>query len=79
MDKSACKCRYLCCQLSENTVDVTQLYFSKSACMLENYSKSENELLSMNFKGKCAVKLVHCLPKLELSRNLSSKVIKLYM
>ena len=30
----------------------------------------------MNFKGKCAVKLMHGLPKLEPSRNVSSKVIK---
>ena len=30
----------------------------------------------MNFKGKCAVKLMHGLPKLETSRNVSSKVIK---
>ena len=30
----------------------------------------------MNFKGKCAVKLMHGLPKLEQSRNVSSKVIK---
>ena len=30
----------------------------------------------MNFKGKCAVKLMHGLPKLEPSRKVSSKVIK---
>ena len=30
----------------------------------------------MSFKGKCAIKLVHGLPKLELSHKVSSKVIK---
>ena len=33
--------------------------------------ESENELLNMNFQGKCAIKLVHGLPKLEPSRNMS--------
>ena len=28
-------------------------------------SESENELLSMNCKDKCAIKLLHGLPKLE--------------
>ena len=42
-------------------------------------SESENELLSMRFKGKCAIKHVHGLPKLEPSHKVSSKVIKSFM
>ena len=33
----------------------------------------------MNNEGKCAIKLVHGLPNLEPSRNVSSKVIKQHL
>ena len=58
-------------------LDVTQLYtFQNQPVCFKITSESENELLNMNFQGKCAIKLVHGLPKLEPSRNVSSKVIK---
>ena len=50
--------------------------FQNQPVCLKITSESENELLSMNFKGKCAIKLVHRLPKLEPSHNVSSKVMK---
>ena len=68
----------ICAASSVRILDVTQLYFkfqSQPVC-LKIASKSENELLSMNFKGKCAIKLLYGLPKLELSCIVSLKVMK---
>ena len=48
----------------------------RTAVCFKITSESENELLSMNFKGKCAIKHMHGLPKLEPSRHVSSKVMK---
>ena len=50
--------------------------FQNQPVCLKITSESENELLNMNFQGKYAIKFVHGLPKLEPSRNVSSKVIK---
>ena len=51
----------ICAASSVRILDVTQLlYFSKSAgylICLKITSKSENQLLSMKFKGRCAIKL----------------------
>ena len=38
-------------------------------------SKSENELFSMNFEGKCAIKLVHGLGWGELGSNFAGYVL----
>ena len=66
----------ICAASSAGILDVTKLYFQNQPVCLKITSKCENELLSMNFKGKCAIKLVHGLLKLERSRNVSLKVIK---
>ena len=51
----------ICAASSVRILDVTQ---NQPVC-LKITSESENELLSMNCKGKCAMKLVYGLPKLE--------------
>ena len=60
----------------EHNYTYTKLYKiiqNQPACF-KITSESENELLNMNFQGKCAIKFVHGLPKLGPSRNVSSKV-----
>jgi len=64
------------CAFQLRILDVTQVQFKNWPSCLNSTSKSENEMFSMNFEGICSIKLVS-LPKLEPSRNVSSKVIKL--
>ena len=67
----------ICAASSVRILDVTQYYaFQNQTVWFKITSESENELLSMSSKGKCAIQLMHGLQKLEPSRNVSSKVVK---